>query len=167
MRNFLYLAFAGLLFQACSAAKYSGENAWKKDAYMADSLLAGIERGPCFGACPIYKALIYKSGRIEYGGAKSVRLIGTWSAQLTPAQLSNLVATIREPNLEASDDTVIVNKHLADFPGYSLWISDRKPTRHIWVMHEAPPAALTTVATKIDQLLNSESLDWKPYGDQE
>ncbi|MBL0095433.1 MAG: hypothetical protein IPP46_02270 [Bacteroidetes bacterium] len=93
-----------------------------------DSLLVAISRGACFGACPQFKATVYKSGFAVYEGEKNVKKTGTWTARLSTQQLDDLIKMIRNYKMEEKD-SAYVNKYLADYPAYFLWISDKKPRK--------------------------------------
>jgi hypothetical protein len=126
--------------------------------YQKDSLLVAIERGACFGACPEFKATVYKSGLAIYQGRRHVNLVGAYQAKLTKSQLDSLLNYIRSERVE-DFDSAYVNPRLADFPAYFLWISDVKPTKQILVSHEAPPEKVTAFTKEVENVVNG--LDWK------
>ncbi|HOS48853.1 MAG TPA: DUF6438 domain-containing protein [Bacteroidia bacterium] len=159
MKNIL-IAVACLLFLAsvsCSSTKSSSVKQYQKD-----SLLVAIERGACFGACPEFKATLYKSGLAIYNGRRHVNLVGTYQARLSGSQMDSLLAYIRTEKVE-DFDTTYVNPHLADFPAYFLWLSDTKPTKQILVSHEAPPEKVVGFTKRVEDLVNG--LDWKKISD--
>lgn len=123
-----------------------------------DTLLAGIKRGPCFGKCPQYEAMIYHSGYATYLGERNVSRIGKWDSRLDDEQLS-LVKSILKDSGADRWDSVYVNKYLADFPVLFLWISRDGTSRRITINHEAPPEEITGFARELDRLLSG--LDWK------
>src|SRR5258706_11552712 len=51
--------------------------------------LASIERGPCYGTCPVYAFTVYRDGKVEYVGKDFVRK-GKAGGTLTDAQLAAL-----------------------------------------------------------------------------
>lgn len=60
-----------------------------------DSLFASIERGFCFGTCPVYKLYIYTNGNAVYEGIKNIEMEGVFAAQLTPEQMNRLIASAK------------------------------------------------------------------------
>lgn len=128
-----------------------------------DTVLVAIERGPCFGRCPEYKAMVTKKGAAYYTGKRNVAKPGLWFAALDADQLSALVTEVRRSDLEAKD-TAYINRYLADFPDFDIWVSDRSPRKHIHINHEAPPEELTAFAKYFDALLNR--LVWEPIDPQ-
>jgi hypothetical protein len=77
-------------------------------------------------------------------------------------QLSELVAFIRENKIE-DKDSIYVNKYLADFPAFTLYVSDIHPTKKIFVNHEAPPKDLDLLKETLNNLLNR--ISWTKTSD--
>jgi len=50
-------------------------------------IVAAIERGPCFGSCPVYNLTVYRTGELRYEGTSNVKTIGIVIDRVTPAQL--------------------------------------------------------------------------------
>ncbi len=141
-----------LLVIACASTKHKESTVIKVSA--KDSLLAAIERSACFGKCPQYKTIIYKSGFAEYYGKKNIDKIGYYTGQLQADDLNKLYSLIRTYKMEEKD-TSYINKYLADYPAWELWISDLNPTKHIQISHEAPPSEITEFGKAMDQFLTS------------
>ncbi|MEO6774765.1 MAG: DUF6438 domain-containing protein [Kofleriaceae bacterium] len=53
-------------------------------------LLARIERGPCYGTCPVYSLTVYRDGKVEYVGKNYVKRIGEATGTVTGEQLAAL-----------------------------------------------------------------------------
>jgi len=133
---------------ACAAQKHNSSTSEK--IFTKDSLLAAIDRGACFGRCPEYKAIIYKSGFAEYYGRRNVDKIGYFNGQFSKADLKALINLIRANKLEEKDSTYI-NKYLADYPSWSLSVSDLKPIKTIIITHESPPLEIAEFGKAMDQ----------------
>lgn len=128
-----------------------------------DTVLVAISRGPCFGRCPEYKAVVTKKGTAYYTGKRNVDKPGLWYATLPADQLLALITEIRNAEIE-SRDTLYINRYLADFPDCDLWVSDKLPVKHIHINHEAPPEELTAFSKYLDAILNK--LAWEPVDPQ-
>jgi hypothetical protein len=159
MKNILTVV--SCLFLLASASCSSTKSTSVKQ-YQQDSLLVAIERGACFGACPEFKATVYKSGLAIYNGRRHVNLVGTYETHLSISEMDSLLAYIRTERVE-DFDTAYVNPRLADFPAYFLWLSDIKPTKQILVSHEAPPVKVVGFTKRVEDLVNG--LDWKKISD--
>lgn len=122
-----------------------------------DSLLIAIKRNACFGACPQYTATVFKNGYTLYEGERNVKKIGKWKSQLTRQQIDELTLALRENKMEEKDSAYI-NKYLADYPVYFLWVSDKKSRRQIEINHEAPPVEIVEFTKIFERML--DQLHW-------
>lgn len=123
-----------------------------------DTVMAGIERGPCFGRCPQYKAMFYTTGFATYEGIRNTSREGVYNARLSQEMLLEIKDALSRNNMAAADSEY-VNKLLADYPAFWLWISDKKGSRKIHVNHEKPPVTIDDYAHTMDNLI--ERIDWK------
>lgn len=157
------IAFLLLVILACfgCTSTRSGNTAVGSDpqSIPGDSLLVGIQRGACFGACPQYKATVYKSGLAVYEGEKNVKKTGVWFAKLTETQLEELHELLLTYRMEEKD-TAYINKYLADYPAYYLTVCYRRPRKTILVNHESPPVEITEYTQLLEQML--DRLHWIP-----
>ena len=53
-------------------------------------LLASLQRGACYGTCPIYTVTVYRDGKVEYDGEEYVKKKGKATGTVTPAQMAAL-----------------------------------------------------------------------------
>jgi alpha-tubulin suppressor-like RCC1 family protein len=61
-------------------------------------LVAALQRGPCFGSCPLYSVRVYDDGTVIYRGDGYVRVRGGRKTQLSRADLGALRASFRSSN---------------------------------------------------------------------
>lgn len=54
------------------------------------SLLATIERGPCYGTCPVYSLTVYRDGAVDYEGKQYVKKVGKAKGTITAEQVAAL-----------------------------------------------------------------------------
>ena len=57
-----------------------------------------LERTPCYGACPVYKLTIHRSGKVEYEGKDHVRQKGSRSGTISTEDFEKLLRKIYEIN---------------------------------------------------------------------
>ncbi|CAN5476560.1 hypothetical protein BH11BAC2_BH11BAC2_05940 [soil metagenome] len=160
MKNYssflIIIAFA--ISSSCAPHKHqNAPNKISTTSEPTDSLLTSIERGACFGACPEYQANIYKSGFAEYFGRKNVKNLGYFIGKVPKEQMQELLELIRTNKIEELDSNY-VNKHLADYPSYSIRIADKKPRRMIQVMEPNPPAQLSAFTSLLDRIVSQ--IEW-------
>lgn len=51
-----------------------------------------LDRGPCFGTCPVYSITVEGSGRVSYEGTAHVTVVGSDTASIPAEQVALLVA---------------------------------------------------------------------------
>src|SRR5574341_1902699 len=71
---------AGLL-AACGGSSFPDVTPGQTD------ILIGLDRGPCFGACPIYTVEIDEQGAVTYNGVRFVAVTGTQTGSITLDQV--------------------------------------------------------------------------------
>jgi hypothetical protein len=107
---FFPLFFTSLILVACSASKELIEikenNTSSEESDVSnsssntqhssdedkqeDSLFASMDRGYCYGKCPVYTIKIYKSGYAIYKGERFTDMIGVYSANISKKELDRL-----------------------------------------------------------------------------
>lgn len=55
-----------------------------------------LERGPCFGACPIYTLTLYEDGTVAYAGERFVTVTGEQTSQIDPETVQAMVDAFAE-----------------------------------------------------------------------
>ena len=88
MQWLLFLIPLGLLGCALPVDRTESEEAPK--------LLAKIERGPCYGACPIFSLAIYFDGTAVFHGTRNTKVMGERVFTLTDNQLSGIRAAFTQ-----------------------------------------------------------------------
>ena len=139
---------------ACATKKKELVSTPQQKATPVDSLLAAIEREPCFGKCPEFYASIYKSGYVVYNGKKNVDLIGKYAGRLDANQVQEFYNTISLYRMEQKD-SLYVNKFLVDYPCFTLWISAQQPTRKIHLCTQEPPDDIAGFADYFERVLKN------------
>lgn len=59
-------------------------------------ILITIERGACFGACPIYSAQIHADGTVVYKGGRFVKVTGEKRYKISKAKIKELVKAFEQ-----------------------------------------------------------------------
>lgn len=80
-----------------------------------DSLLARIQRTPCFGRCPIYILSFYKGGAVIYKGEKWVEMEGVFISKVSAAVLQSILDKAKEVGFWKMEN-VYDNEHVTDLP---------------------------------------------------
>jgi hypothetical protein len=126
----------------------------------ADSMVRIIlERGPCFGTCPIYSVTLDGSGAVLFEGRRFVADTGISTGSVPPARIDSLVA-----QLTAGGYFDFADRYRAGEPGCERYATDlpsvitevRVRGRHKRIEHDhgcmEAPAALTALEGRIDSV---------------
>ena len=66
--------------------------------------LITLERGPCFGSCPVYKVTIASDGTVTFEGRNFVKTKGTATGQIKPEDFKKLVDEFEQIKYSSLDD---------------------------------------------------------------
>ena len=123
----------------------------------ASELFIKLDRGSCFGSCPVYELTISSSGLVSFHGKEFVARLGQHTRQLTPAQMDALraaTATARFFEVKSQRRLTIIS----DSPTLDLTINEGGQTRHIRVdvgSAEWWPPAVSHLGDVIDDIADS------------
>lgn len=124
-----------------------------------DDIAAAIERGPCFGSCPVYNLTVYRTGELRYEGKFHVKTVGVVIDRLTPTQLVTLDAHF------ASHDFESLAGHYTDYaatdnPTVTTWYripsGEVEAIVHNHGIRELVSSKLREVEDGFDQIVESE-----------
>ena len=114
-----------------------------------------MERGPCYGPCPIYSLIIYGTGEVIYKGKDFVRVKGTKKTNLSPDKIKNLINSIKNTDFFSLKDSY-ENPTLSCQPTTVLSITLNEKTKTI--THDpsdmSAPKELTSLEDYIDKIVN-------------
>jgi hypothetical protein len=127
-----------------------------------DSLFASIERSPCFGRCPVYKAIIYNNGKATYEGRSSVVRQGLYHGTATSEQLEILRNSAESLRLDTLGNEY-VQSALTDFPAQKLSIVVKGTLKNIFIRHTEPPGAIMQFEKLLDEEI--EKIQWEKVAD--
>jgi len=143
----------GLAVAACAARETAPE------PVDADDRIT-LERGPCFGACPMYTLTVWGDGRVEFDGRRFVAQEGRDTAQVPPADVARLFAladSIGFHDLPA--DITPANERACggawtDMPSATVTIERGAASHTVNHYHGCPaaPESLTRFEERIDQV---------------
>ena len=125
MLKYLILLMVGIALVGCSTSLSAAQNI---PTY--PDLLILMERGVCFGTCPIYKITIHADGTVDYEGVKFVKIEGKRTAQISPEQIKNLVTAIEDIRFFSLEDEYAPNA--TDLPSIKLSITLDGRSKTVW-----------------------------------
>jgi Domain of unknown function (DUF6438) len=116
-----------------------------------------LERGPCFGACPVYLLTVFADGTVGYEGRRFVEVEGSQAATLTPGEVEALVVAVLEADFfELADEYTV---QATDLPSITLTVTMNGRTKDVYhygvgcgtELDTAPPG-LCVVESLLEQI---------------
>ena len=122
-------------------------------AYDPQSVVISIERGPCFGTCPVYRMALYGDGTVRYDGKDHVRVRGSQTAVIAPEKVKELAGEIERSGFFNLRD-LYTEVSVTDAPTVVLYVAvdgKKKKVRH-YLGDLNAPKTLETIETRIDEV---------------
>ena len=116
-----------------------------------------LERGPCFGACPVYKLTVYGDGRVIYEGIRFVGIEGTRTATISEDKVRQLISEFQAIDYFSLDDEY-THVDATDMPSAitSITIAGKTKTVAHYHVDFSAPEELTALEDKIDEIVSTE-----------
>lgn len=142
--SLLSVAFFGQV--ACSSKKAATNPATQEQSSnnskseKSDSLFASLDRGFCFGKCPVYKVEIYNSGYAVYMGKANVEMLGIYTTRFSKDQLNSLTKVAKEINYSKLND--VYDSPVTDLPSHTTSIVIDGKRKEVKRRHNYPESIL-------------------------
>jgi hypothetical protein len=116
-----------------------------------------LERGPCFGACPVYKLTVYGDGRVIYEGIRFVGVEGTKTVTIIENKVRQLVSEFQAIDYFSLNDGY-THTDATDMPSTITSITIAGQTKTVAHYHGdfGAPEELTALEDKIDKIVSTE-----------
>ena len=101
---FVLCAICILFFFACKTTK-------KIENLTDDDIKIMLQKGGCFGNCPIYTIKVYEGGYVHFDGRKHIDKLGTYHKTLSKAEYAAMVE-----KFETSNFTQFKDEYKSDIP---------------------------------------------------
>ncbi len=169
------LFLLALLGAALPAASGPGAGAPLSDAELRNVVIT-LERGMCYGECPIYQIRITGDGRVSYHGKMFVETQGNRARKIPLAEVRNLVAVFEKAGYFSIGDFTYQNcqrdrcskGYMHDSPSATTSITIRGKTHR--VKHDSgcycAPQALFDIEAAIDKASQADRWVGKERGSQ-
>jgi hypothetical protein len=87
-----------------------------------------VERGPCFGFCPVYKVGLASSGEVTFEGVRHTAFIGTKQVQVSPSTAARVESKLAPYKPVGGQDKFECNEAVSDQPTFTVrWHQDGNP----------------------------------------
>lgn len=115
-----------------------------------------LQRGPCFGPCPIYKVTIYGNGTVIYIGKEFVKTKGKHKINIGDGKIRELISEFEKIHyfqLKGSYEDEEVSCSSTTIT--SIAINGKTKTIRHYHGDSSAPEKLTYLEDKIDEIINS------------
>jgi hypothetical protein len=124
-------------------------------------LVISLERTSCYGNCPAYKVTIHGDGRVEYVGAKDVKLVGKKEGHIQPADLKKILAAFDKAkylSLKPYSYETCTCSICTDMPTATTEIRAKGTSHRVEHYHgcRCAPKELWELEESIDSLVNTK-----------
>ena len=124
-----------------------------------------LERGACYGFCPVYKLTIFDNGKVVYEGKDYVKQKGRAEARITKAALQTLIGEFNKIDYFKLEDEYVSGEKTCpqewtDAPSAVTSLSLNGKTKRIRHYHGCRGTTvleqLTALENKIDEVVNTK-----------
>jgi hypothetical protein len=122
-------------------------------AYDPQSVVIRLERGPCYGSCPVYGVTLYGDGTVRYDGKDHVRVRGSQTAVIAPGAVRSLVEEIERSGFYSMNDAY-TQVSITDAPSAVVYVAadGRKKQVSHYLGDFKAPKLLETLENRIDEV---------------
>ena len=128
------------------------------DAASASGTVITLERGPCFGTCPVYRVSLLGNGTVQFEGMRFVNRVGADTSRVAPEAVDRLVRS-----LDAGGFFALADAYVSDAPACGLYhtdaptvtISVQAPGRTKSVRHDHGCRDAPDQLTSLEHLIDS------------
>lgn len=114
-------------------------------------VLVSLERGACFGRCPVYLVEVRGDGAVHFKGERNVKITEPVDSKLDAAALAKLTARLERSGFSGWSD--FSNHQVTDMATVVLTFRG-KTVRH-YLGDEKAPADLTRLEDEVDALIGT------------
>jgi hypothetical protein len=151
------LAFcvSSVFFLACATSSAAAPASEPKLAAPAGhTLIASLERSPCYGRCPAYTVRVFADGAVEFDGRQFVGTLGPSRGVLSAAQVAALQQAFATAQFDALKPAYR-DTRTTDLPWVT--VSNGSKSVHHYTGDESAPPALTELEATIDRLVGTST----------
>ena len=122
-----------------------------------------LQRGPCFGSCPIYDVTLRADGTATWNGERFVERLGRYEGEVNLNDYDRLARFVERAGF-FDWDPEYANDNIADLPNYYLTVVANGNTKTVRQYAVDEPPDFWVIATLVDSL--AEDIEWTAITDQ-
>ncbi|HMN88772.1 MAG TPA: DUF6438 domain-containing protein [Saprospiraceae bacterium] len=137
-----------ILLQSCTNASL---NPLQANLQELDRVIE-MTKGPCYGACPVFRLTVYKGGIVSYRGERYTEKKGMHVKRISKAEYKQLVSAFQRANLWQFKD--VYRSNFSDNQTVTLTYYEAGDQKTI-IGKETRPEALLALEARLDALASS------------
>jgi Domain of unknown function (DUF6438) len=146
------------LLIALAACGHRAPDAPAPEAGSVSATVVTLERGPCFGTCPVYRVSLSSGGTVEFVGTRFVSRAGTDTARVAAGAVESLMQSLETAGFFGLADAYVPDapacgRYHTDAP--TVTISVTAPDRSKTVRHDHGCGGAPEQLTGLEQLIDS------------
>ena len=158
-RRRLVVAGTACLAVACAPAPQPSADAASHPAPTAAPESVALERGPCFGTCPVYAVTLGRDGSVRFEGRRFIADTGVATGTVPPARVDSLFTELQSAGYFDFADSyrsgdAVCRRYATDLP--TVITEVRLGGRVKRIEHDRgcadAPATLSAIETRIDEV---------------
>lgn len=122
----------------------------------SNSVRFALDRGPCFGKCPVYSLKIYSDGMATYEGRPFAKKLGKYEKRLDKNEVKKLNNAFKDANFFDFQDVYV--SEIVDLPMVKIYHDNGKKSKSV-EGREDRPAKLMELQFMLEKIAESE--DWQ------
>ena len=127
------------------------------EAYAGQIPSVSLERGPCFGSCPVYNVTLRSDGTATWNGERFVDRLGQYEGQVDLNDYDRLTRFVQRAGFFDWQDEYVAG-NITDLPNYYLTVVANGETKTVHQYGMDEPPDFWVIATLVDNL--AEAIDW-------
>src|SRR4051794_20123419 len=155
------MRFIAILAAVGASALGGCEAKWRSPAHdplvMTSPVVITLERGGCFGPCPVYVVSIDGDGNVTYKGKQFVAVKGTREGKASLQDVAALLRAFDAVDFESLRDDY--HARITDYPTYIVTLSRNGHTKHVTDyagLADGMPRAVSDIEEQIDRIAHTE-----------
>jgi hypothetical protein len=140
----LFALFA--LATSCKSVKIGGDE---------KGVIATIERGSCFGKCPVYVMEIYKDGKVLYEGKRYTKKVGIYRKNIEMKEVKAIAKAFGTEKFMTFDDEY--SSDIQDLPSVTISYHDGTTRKRV-IGKDRKPGGFIKLQSMLEKLADSD--DW-------
>jgi hypothetical protein len=144
MKNILSVTAFAVFLISCGGSKV---------LFDQKGVVAAIEKGSCFGKCPVYKMEIFRDGKVVYEGKRHTKKLGVYSKTITQKELAAISKEFKAAGFDTLPNSY--ESLVADLPSTMLYFGNGAKGKTV-IGKENRPQKVLKIQYALERIADSD-----------